>query len=106
MTSRAHLDRRPRRVLAGVVEEVADDPLQPARIRLDDDRLGRQLQAGLRQPAGDHGLEQPAEIDRLGGDLLGLGVEAGDLHQVVDERSQPGDVGDEQLAGAAGSGGQ
>src|SRR4051812_43275856 len=31
------------RVLAGVVEEVAEDPLQPARVRLDDDPILRQL---------------------------------------------------------------
>ena len=45
------------------------------------------------------GRDQSAEVDRLERDLLGPRIEPRDLHQVVDERPQPADVGDEQLAG-------
>ena len=44
--------------------------------------------------------DQPPKVDRFEGDPLGTGVEARDLHQVVHERPQPADVGDQQLAGA------
>ena len=46
----ADLDRRARRVLAGVVEQVAEDPLEPARVGLDHERLVGQVERGLRQP--------------------------------------------------------
>jgi hypothetical protein len=45
--------------------------------------------------------DQRLEIDSLGLQALHAGVEAGDLHQVLDEPPQAVDVGDQQLRGAA-----
>ena len=84
-----------------VVEEVADDPLDPARVGLDDDEVRRHRADGLGQAGGRDGRHELDEVDRLRRELLRAGVEARDLHQVVDEDPQPGDVGDEELAGPA-----
>jgi len=65
-----HLDRRARSVLAGVVEEVADDPLQPARLRVDDQWRRWQSQAGVGQPGRGDRPDEPSEIDRFGADAL------------------------------------
>ena len=51
------------------------------------------------EPGGDDRRDQTTEVHRLEGDLLGAGIEPRELHEVVDEGPQPGDVGDEQLAG-------
>ena len=90
----------PARVLAGVVQQVPEDPLEPTRVRFDDQRRGRELERRLRQAGRGDGPHQAREIDRLERDLLGARIEARHLHQVVHQRAQPADVGDEQLAGA------
>ena len=94
-----HLDRRTSRVLAGVVEEVAEDPLEPARVGLDHERLIGESERGLRKPGRGDRRDQPAQIDRLERDLLGPRIEPGHLHQVVDQRPKPADVAHQQLAG-------
>ena len=86
-------------MLAGVVEEVAEDPLEPARVGLDHERLAREIERGLRKPGRGDRRDQPAEVDRLERDLLGPRIEPGDLHQVVDQRPEPTHVAHQQLAG-------
>ena len=63
--------------------------------------IGRLGKAGR----GGH-PDEPPELDRFDRDLLGMRVEARDLHQVVDERAQPPHVRHEQLARAPALGGQ
>jgi hypothetical protein len=47
-------------VLAGVVEEVAEDPLEPPRVGLDDEPLVGQLQDGVAMAAADGVADEPA----------------------------------------------
>ena len=94
-------------MFAGVVEQVADDPFEPARLGLDDDRrIGHRAGRRVGEPGTSDRPDQPPEIDGLGRDLLGGRVEPRQLHQVVHQGSQTGDVGHEQLAGAAAVGRQ
>ena len=60
-------------------------------------RSGRWSDASGSLRRGDR-PDEAAQVDRLDGDLLGAGVEARDLHEVVDQRPQPPDVGHQQLA--------
>ncbi len=93
------LDGRARGVGSGVVQQVAEDPLQPPRIGVHHDRLRRQHDGRGRVARRHDGRHQPAEVDRLDRRLLRRGVEAGDLEQVVDQRPQPAHVRDQQLRG-------
>ena len=86
-------------MFAGVVEEIGEDPLQAARVGLDAQVPGTDRHGRVRQPRGRHRRDQTPDIDGFERDLLGARVEPGDLHQVVHERSQPGDVPDEQFPG-------
>ena len=92
---------RARRMLAGVVEQVAEDPLEPARVGLD--RRAAPSGSSSDAPPGG-GRRRPSRTSRprstgSSATCSARGVEARDLHQVVDQRPQPADVGDEQLAG-------
>ena len=98
-TLHADLDGRTGGVLARVVEEVAEDPLEAARVSLDDGHVRRDVDGRLRQAGRDDRRHQTPDVDRLEGDLLGARIEPRDLHEVVDEGPQPGDVGDQQLPG-------
>ena len=62
-------------MLAGVVEEIAEDPLEPSGVRVDDDSLIGQLEHGVAQSRGGDVADQAAEVDRLETDLLARGVE-------------------------------
>ena len=64
-------------------------------------RLVGQLEDGIRQSGRRDVADEPAEIDRLGPDLLARGVESRQLDQVLDEGPQPADVVDDELAGPA-----
>src|SRR5205085_2865531 len=90
-------DECTRGMLAGVVEEVGEDPLQAARIRVDDDVILRQLEDGIGMPAGGNVANDSAKVDRLGPDLLAGRIEARELHQILDEVAEPPDVLDDEL---------
>jgi hypothetical protein len=95
-----HLDGRAGSVLARVVEQVAQDPLEPPRVGLDDERSFRDVDRRLVEARADDRAHERDEVDGLGGHLLDAGVEPRDLHEVVDEDSQAAHVGHEELAGA------
>ena len=95
-----HLHRAARGVVTRVVHEVPDDPVQPPRVRRDDHGLAGQGDRGAREPRRDHRGDEPPEVDRLQADGLGVGVEARDLHELVDEVAEAADVGDQELRGA------
>ena len=50
---------------------------------------------------GDHRPHQPDHVDRLDRHFLRRGVEARQLHELLDERPHPPDIGHEQLGGSA-----
>ena len=67
VASEADVDGRAGRMLARVVEQVAEDPLQPARVGLDDElrSSGSSSAASGRRAAATIAANEPAEIDRL-----------------------------------------
>ena len=96
------LHRAARGMVPGIVQEVAQDPVEAARIRVHDQRSRRERDGGLGQ-ARRHGAgHHAAEVHGLGGEQLGAGVEPGDLHEVVHERPQAAHVGDQELRRTAG----
>jgi hypothetical protein len=89
-------------VLERVAHEVRDDPFQAPRVSLEHDRVGFDLDTIV--PASRaHGCgDERADVDGLLVDACLPRVEPGDLHQVLDEVSEPRDVVDEELSGAPG----
>ena len=70
------------------------------RSRIDADRLSGHLEPGARQPRGDDGPDEGRRVELGRRRDLGRGVEARDLHQVVDQRAEARHVANEQLAAA------
>ena len=87
-------------MVARVVEEVADDPVEPSRVRLDDDARRGQRELGRRESSAHDRGDDPPEVDWLEERVLRVRVEARDLHEVVDQRPQAPDVADHQLGRA------
>lgn len=89
-------------VLDRVAEEVGQDPLDPARVRGQRDRLALHrdpvLPAPRAEQRGDHG----PDVDQPPLDRLGPGIEPGDLQQLLDQRPEPAHIADQQLNRAAG----
>ena len=88
-------------MLQRVADEIADDPLEPPGIAGDHDLVGVEAHALLPAARTDGCRHQRAEVDRVGLHALASGVEARDLHQILDEPPQASDVGDEQLGRTA-----
>ena len=59
------LDRCAGRVVAGVVDEVAEDPVEAPRIGVDHHRLPRDRHRRPREPGRDHAGDDPPEVDGL-----------------------------------------
>ena len=89
----------------GVVDEVGDDPGQPAAVAADDRVLGpsrrRDLERRCRRD-GDGVAHELADAQILEVEADRPGVEAADLEEVLDEPAEPGDVADEQVEGGLG----
>ena len=88
-------------VLEGVADEVRRDPLEPAVIGLEDNLVAVHAHAVV-PAARTHGCtnERP-QVDALLANPRLACVEPRDLHQILDEVSEPGDVVDEKLGGSA-----
>src|SRR5690348_636594 len=82
-------------MLDGVSDQVRDDALDPAAIR-GDPALAGDLDVSVPAPAPDDARHQWAQVDRLDVNRLGARVQAGYLHQIVDQPSQPRHIADEQ----------
>ena len=89
-------------MLAGVVEEIGEDPLEPARVGLDDHAVIGELEHGVPVVGGRDVPDEAVEVDGLDPDLLARRVEPRQLHQVLDEDAHPPDVLDHELARPAG----
>ena len=88
-------------MLEGVADKVRDDLLQPAAVALDDRAGTVNANAISPAPRADGRLHEGGQVDRLESNGSLAGVEAGDLHQVLDQSSEASDVGDDELGRAA-----
>lgn len=94
-------------MLHGVDDQIAQHPLHPPGVRLGDDRLGvaqhpdpGALVLGERLGPVDDPAHDVTQVDGLGLQGRGPGVEAADLQQVGEERLEPVELPGEQLGGA------
>jgi hypothetical protein len=71
-------------VLEGVVDEVCDDSLEPARVAREHDVLCVEPHTAVPPARANSRPDERAEVDRLRLDALPPCIEAGDLHQVLD----------------------
>ena len=99
--------RRPAACSFALSSKLREDPFEPARVGVDHEpgwAAAWSVRAGERA-AAIVPTSRPM-IDGFERDLLGIGVEARQLHQLLDQRPQPADVGDDHLRGAPARHGQ
>ena len=81
----------------GVVDQVAHDAVDPARVRLDHDGLVGKLQRRRRQAGGDKRSQPSSQVDRSRLELLRARVEAGHFQEVLHQGAQSRNIDHQQL---------
>ena len=84
-------------MLERVVDEVGHDPLEPPRVAGHAQAVAFEPHAAVPAARPHRRPHERRDVDLLGVDALGARVEAGDLHQVLDQLAQAADVRDQQL---------
>src|SRR6266508_5123465 len=88
-------------VIQSVADEIGDDALEPPRVARDHDLLSIARDLLLPATRAYRGRGARPDVDRLSVHALRAGVEAGDLHQVLDQPPQAAHVRDQELGGPA-----
>src|SRR3954469_11877109 len=88
-------------VLEGVADQIGRDPLEPPVIREEHDLVSRDLDTIVPAARAHRRPDERPDVHPLFAPPRLSGVEPGDLHQVLDEIAEAGDVVHEELRGAA-----